>query len=453
MVDPTAGSPGCCAACAAGRGVAPTGTVTGAVRAGPPPIRRNDDRLVTFGGLAVAAGLLGAAAIVAALSTQGIGTVWAALHLALAGAAATAIAAVLPFFSAALAQVPPAPRSARVLSIALVAGGAVAVAVGGLARLSPVAVLGGSAFIAGMLGTAIVAFVPLRSRVGRRSGVVTGAYAVAIGCVVVGAALGTSTFLGWSPVTAAWASLKPAHACLNVFGFVGLIVAATLVHLAPTVEGGRIRTRTSARMALAGLMAGAPIMAVAFAGGWDLVARLGAVLEVAGAAALVGHGLAVHRDGGHWTTDHAWHRVAIVSLLAGTAWFLVAVLIVGGRILVLGAVPAAWSLDLVVVPLVAGWIAQVLVGAWTHLVPAIGPGDPLAHAAQRRRLGWASGPRLVAWNAGVAVATIGTVASEPPLAMLGGAMLGASLLVALAVLVGAAAMPITTRASAFSARS
>jgi len=441
MVDPTVERPACCAACAAGQGVAPSGTVTGAVRAGPPPIRRGDDRRVTFAGLAVAAGLLASAAIVLALTSQGIGTIWVALHLALAGAAATAIAAVLPFFTTALAQGPPAPRWARALSIGLVAGGAVAVALGGLARISPVAVLGGGAFIAGMLGTAMVAFGPLRSRVGRRSRLVTSAYAVAIGCVIAGAALGTSTFLGWSPVLGAWASLKPAHACLNVFGFVALVVAATLVHLAPTVEGTRIRARTSARSALVALMLGAPILAAGFAGGWDIVARLGAVAEIAGAVALVVHGLAVHRDHGRWTTDLGWHRMSTLSLLAGTAWFLVAVLLVGGRVLLLGAAPTAWSLDLVVVPLVAGWITQVLVGAWTHLVPAIGPGEPAAHAAQRRLLGWAAGPRLIAWNTGVAIATVGTVAGGPPLVVLGAVLTGASLVTALVTLVAAAIQP------------
>jgi nitrite reductase (NO-forming) len=73
-----------------------------------------------------------------------------------------------------------------------------------------------------------------------------------------------------------------------------------------------------------------------------------------------------------------------------------------------GANPAGWSLPALIGPLVIGGIAQILVGAMTHLLPAIGPGDQVRHAAQRRPLGRAATARLVALNAGAALVTLGS---------------------------------------------
>jgi hypothetical protein len=114
-----------------------------------------------------------------------------------------------------------------------------------------------------------------------------------------------------------------------------------------------------------------------------------------------------------------------------------------GRILTLGATPGAWDIRLLAVPLVAGWIGQVLVGSWTHLVPAIGPGDQPRHAAQRRWLGRAATSRWLLWNAGVLLATAGVPADADLLTAAGGIAIGISLASALALL---AASIVLTRA-------
>ncbi len=105
-------------------------------------------------------------------------------------------------------------------------------------------------------------------------------------------------------------------------------------------------------------------------------------------------------------------------------------------ILRLGAAPAAWSVTAIGVPLVLGWIAQVLMGAWTHLVPAIGPGDPVAHAAQRRRLGRSGTARVASWNGGVVMLAVGSAADIDAIAAAGAIVLAADLVVALFLLVG-----------------
>ena len=53
----------------------------------------------------------------------------------------------------------------------------------------------------------------------------------------------------------------------------------------------------------------------------------------------------------------------------------------------IGLTPSGWSTPLVGAALVIGWVVQVLIASWTHLVPAIGPGDQAAHARQRAVLG------------------------------------------------------------------
>jgi hypothetical protein len=401
-----------------------------------PMIRRADDRAVTTAGVLLAAVLLALAAVSAGRTALG-GTAWLPLHLALAGAAGTAIAAVLPFFTAALGKVAPAPRPARVAAIGSIAGGALLAGLGMTAGASGLAALGGVTYVVGLLVTAGVAFLPLRSAVGFRPRLVDLAYFVAIVEVTIGVALASSMLAGWAPVASAWGSLKPAHAWLNVFGFVTVVIAASLTHLAPTVAGARIRPRRSAAIALLALILGAPLVATGFASGWDSIADLGAVIELLGATALIVHGAAVLRDRGRWTSDHGWHRFAGLSLVAAPGWLLVTMAIAAGPILTLGATPEAWEVRSLAVPLVAGWIGQVLVGSWTHLVPAIGPGDQPRHAIQRQWLGRAAVPRWLLWNGGVALATAGVLADADGLIATGGIALGLSLAGALWLLAGA----------------
>jgi nitrite reductase (NO-forming) len=243
---------------------------------------------------------------------------------------------------------------------------------------------------------------------------------------------------GYGPVVERWALLKPAHAWLNVFGFLSVVIATSLIHLAPTVAGGRIRQRASAIVAISALLVGAPLVALGFALGSDPVARLGALVELAGALSLAAHGLAVRHDRAQWTTGPDWHRMAGWSLAAAPLWFLVAATIAACRVLSLGASPAAWSLDQLAAPLVLGWLVQVLIGSWTHLVPAIGPGDQQRHAAQRAILGRLAAPRVVLLNGGIALLVGGGMSSVPTLSVAGAAGCLTAVAVALAVLVEAA---------------
>ena len=123
---------------------------------------------------------------------------------------------------------------------------------------------------------------------------------------------------------------------------------------------------------------------------------------------------------------------------AAPLWFVVAVAIAVEPILQLGAAPAAWSIDLLAAPLVFGWLVQVLIGSWTHLVPAIGPGDRATHAAQRAILGrWATA-RLLLLNTGIVLVVAGQLSGAFALTGIGAGACLAAIGGALAVLIVAA---------------
>jgi nitrite reductase (NO-forming) len=171
-----------------------------------------------------------------------------------------------------------------------------------------------------------------------------------------------------------------------------------------------MRPRRSGQLAVIGLALGAPLVAAGYAVRLDLLAQAGAAAVLAGGHGVMLHAIAVARDGtpGRWTTDPGWHRLTSGALLAGQLWLAAGLLMASALVLGRGADAAGWSLAPLVGPLVIGGIAQILVGAMTHLLPAIGPGDPVRHAAQRGLLGRAAAARLVALNAGAALVTLGS---------------------------------------------
>jgi nitrite reductase (NO-forming) len=400
-----------------------------------PSISRTVDRRITIGGLLLSAAYLGAAVATMTLPEPTRYGLWLPVHLALAGGAGTAVAAVLPYFMTALSVAQPRHPVVRGGAIALIAGGALAATVGVVGGVPALGVGGALAYLAGLVAISIAAFRPLRGANHPRLRLVRLAYAAAIGQVLVGVSLVGLMLAGVAPIVAHWGLLKPAHAWLNVFGFLAVIVAATLIHLAPTVVGGRIRPRRSASVALVGLIVGAPLIALGFALGSDAVARLGALVEVVGAVALGTHALVVWRDRAGWTTDGDWHRLTSWSLTAAPIWLLVAAVLAGAPILASGAVPGAWSLGTIAAPLAVGGVIQALLGSWSHLLPAIGPGSATAHRRQRERLGRAATLRLVALNLGTALVVLGGVAALSPLRLAGAILVGGTIAGSIAIFV------------------
>jgi nitrite reductase (NO-forming) len=398
----------------------------------PPPVDRTSDRLVALGAIGGAVAFLLAAVASAFLPPEVRRGTWLPLHLALAGGATTAIAGVMPFFVAAFAAAPPTDTRLRAAAVLAVAFGALGVSIGVAGGLVGLALAGVIEFIGGLALTALAVVRPLGAALGPSRGLVTQGYIAALAEVAFGAMVASLFVAGWPPGLEDWGGLRAAHAWLNLVGFVSLTIGTTLLHFFPTVIGARIVVIPATRLTVAGLAAGPILAAAGLAFSVGAVAQLGAVAVVVGAVALALTAARAWESRGHWTTDAGWHRFAMGGLISAIAWFEVGAGIAAGRLFVFGASPAGWSLEAVAGPLVAGWLGFALLASATHLVPAVGPGDPVAHARQRATLGRVAGARLVVANLGVALLSAGL-----PL-HIDGAVLGG--LVLLAVALGATAV-------------
>jgi nitrite reductase (NO-forming) len=404
------------------------------------PVDRSGDRVIALAGILLALAFLSAAIVSLALPEPVRHGLWLPLHLALAGGASTAIAGVLPFFVAAFAAAPPAALPVRASSVAGIALGAAGVAAGMIGSMAPLAVAGGISFIAGIGLVAVASVRPLTVGLGPGGGIVTRAYLAALAMVGVGALLSTLFLAGWDPVVAAWPRLRPAHAWLNLIGFVSLVIAATLVHFFPTVVGARIPAHRSGRMAVSALAIAPAVVAAGYAFALGLLVRTGAALALAGAVALVVYAGRVWAARARWTTDRSWHRFAIGGLASSIAWFTVGMALLSAPAIAGGDDPAAWELEPVVAPLVAGWVGLAILASATHLVPAVGPGDQATHARQRATLGTAAEGRLVALNIGVAGIAVAVPLGWSAVAAVSGAVLVAAFVFTAGLLARAVSM-------------
>jgi nitrite reductase (NO-forming) len=406
---------------------------------------RATERQVTALAIGLAAAFLALALISAvAPSNLGLGP-WLPVHLLLAGAATTAIAGVMPFFTAAIANAPPAQGWLRLAAIVVVAIGALVVTGGRVVspelvgRDAWLAAIGGSIFIIGLVLTAAATLLPLRFALGQPRLVMGAIYGMALLNVIAGATLATLLLFGWPPVIQDWGALKAAHAWLNVFGFVSLVIAGTLIHLLPTVAGTRINRTRAGVASYIGIAAGPPIAALGFIVGSDVIAMVGATVVVIGAVALAVYCLTVLRRRFAWTTDPSWHIFTIGSLTAAIGWFVIGTIVAWMEVVSSGARPSGWQLAPLVAPIMLGWIVQVLLGAATHLVPAVGPGLPPRHAAQRALLGRLGPARLALLNLGVLAVLLGDQLRISGLAIAGEAAVAMAIAAAVALVLAALA--------------
>lgn len=390
-----------------------------ALRRRATPVDRTPDRLVALAAIGIAVGFLVAALAAASLPAAARRGAWLPLHLALAGGASTAIAGVMPFFVAAFAAAPPVDVRLRAAAVATIALGAALVSFGVAGEADLVAVVGGVGYVAGCVLIVLAVFRPLGRALGPSRGVVTLGYIVALAEIGLGAVVATLYLAGWQPLLEAWTRLRPAHAWLNLVGFVSLVIGTTLLHFFATVVGSRIAAVRSARVAIYGLAAGPPVVGLGVLVASDLLARTGAIVVLVGSFGLLANLRNVWRRRARWTSDHDWHRFAIGGLVSAIAWFELGVLVAAARVLAVGAAPTGWSIVVVVGPLVVGWVGITVVASATHLVPAVGPGDPVAHARQRALLGRGWLARLAALDVGTALLSIGLPLDLPALAATG----------------------------------
>lgn len=408
---------------------------------------REVDKQVAAAAIVVTFAFLGLAvlAVLVPVGTGGVVAPWLPLHLALAGGATTAIAGIMPFFVGALAGAPPANARLRSAAVVLVAAGALGIATRGIwPGIGWIPVAGAVAYLAGIAATAVATRRASQRGMLARRPVVMAAYALALGNVAVGATIGLLVVAGWLPVLEGWGTLRLAHAWANLVGFVSLVVIGTLLYLLPTIIASLIVQRRTGVVTVLGVGLGAPAVALgaacvvagegagipglATAGAW--LARAGAGATVVAAGALLAEAVLVVRSRRGWTTDQGWHRISEGALLAGVGWFVVGIVLVAGPVVIAGPTAASWSTSLAVPSLVLGWVVQILLGSWSHIVPWVLGGGETARP-RRTILGRWAWTRLVSLNAGTALVAVGWPAQVAELAAAGITLVAASLVVSL----------------------
>ncbi|MFD0317879.1 cupredoxin domain-containing protein [Streptomyces flavalbus] len=340
-----------------------------------------------------------ALALVAALAQPHLPIArWLAVHLFLLGAATTALVIWSEHFATALLH---APYPDARWSTARLA--AVNTAVAGLLTgvWADLPVLTGAA--CALLVAAVTAHLVVLARMGRgalggRLAPVVGFYRAATVALLGGAVLGWLLASGHAG-TGTYAGLRLAHVHLTLLGWIGLPVLGTLFMLWPTVLGVRMAEHTPrvVRRVLVLTGAGLLVAVVALAVGWRWAAVAGIAGYAAGLAVAVDLFARTLRGRDPVSAAAAW------TLAASVGWLCVGVVADAG---VLAAQPLAEAQDGVgdLVPaLLVGFVAQVLIGALTQLLPVVlgsGPQDrgPLRAVLER---GWPL--RLTALNAGVAL--------------------------------------------------
>lgn len=312
---------------------------------------------------------------------------WLLLHLLFLGAITHAILVWSQHFSFALTRTPHTEANRRTQRVRLILAnaGIMLVVVGVPSAIWALTVAGSTLLIGAVIWHGISIGHRLRRAL---PGVFTRTvryYVVSAAFLPIGAALGAWIAGPGDPA----GNLVLSHAIINVFGWVGITVAGTLVTLWPTM----LRTRAADSAPTHAVWA-LPVLGVSVA-----VSALGAALGVLPAVAV---GLAGYAAGlmllavslVRAARQAAPRSFATLSVGAGLGWW------IGGVAMLATLTIMAWvdgsgiaavrlALDGIAPFLATGFAAQVLLGALSYLAPvSIGVGRARCVSARRRSTPW-----------------------------------------------------------------
>jgi nitrite reductase (NO-forming) len=302
-----------------------------------------------------------AAAAVLSLLVGGERSEWRLVHLLLVGSGVSVVSAVAPLLAVTWSTAPARSPSAAAVQRWLVAVGTVALVVGLASGHDTVAVSGAVAVGAAVVLLAVsLVVVALDASTPRFRPAIAG-YATACAFAVVGISGGVAMVVG---VPARWYDhVRAAHVVLNVFGFLGLVIVATLPYFAAT----QLRMKMSPAATPAAVS--------------RLVAGAAAAVAVGGVGALCGSGPAVAVGMGLYAVvllesvrlapspgrkQLRWAGPRIAQLGAGLVWWLagtvwVAIASVGGTVVPEGAVVAV----------LLGGYGQIVAASLAYVVPVV----------------------------------------------------------------------------------
>lgn len=310
---------------------------------------------------------LGLGLILALLNPWFPGLAWAAIHLVLLGALTHSIMVWSAHFTRALLKtritVESQRRQHRQILIHII--GTVLVAGGVSTALWPATIIGATLVVIAVGWHGVALWQQLRTTLPGRFRVTVHYYLAAVACLPIGALLGVTLARGLG--SEEHGRFLVAHTLTMVLGWVGLTVVGTLLTFWATLLRTRLDERADrlARQALPLLVAGVAVAVSAAALGvrWAAVAGLAGYLT-----GLLWWGRALIRPLRTVPPRH----MSSASIAAALVWFAAAVALILVH-LVRGpswaAVADAYAP--ISIAVAAGFAAQMLVGALSHLVPMV----------------------------------------------------------------------------------
>lgn len=334
---------------------------------------------------------------------------WLVLHLFLLGALSHAVLVWSRFFADSVLRAPAGDPASEDRRLLLLNAGTATVVAGVTGGWWPVTAAGATAVVAAVLWHAGVLLRMVRRSLPARFAVTVRFYLAAAAWLPVGATLGVLMARG---LPGPWHDrVLVAHVAVNLLGWIGLTVVGTLVTLWPTVLRTKMAegAECTAARALPVLVVGVAVTAAGGAAGLPLLVAAGLVTYLAGLA-LTGHALvdAVRR--------RPPAAFPALSVGAGVLWLAGCLAALAVAVLLEPSAARTSSALAWLTPyLAAGFGAQVLLGALSHLLPVALGGGPRPVRAATRELDRAAPLRVALTNATL----LACVLPVPPMVRVG----------------------------------
>lgn len=338
----------------------------GAPTDGPAPTARGAAGRVaevhaqTRRGLVLTTAFVIVAVVVSVLTGTGIVSWWVPLHLFVVGAVLTAVSAVTQMLAVTWSAAPAAGARMAATQRWLLAGGAIALVVGRESDRTWLFAAGGVAVVVSMLALMVILVRIRGEAITPRFGPAIEAYVAAVVAGAIGMAIGV--LLGTGADVTNPAALRQVHLTLNLFGLVGLVVAATLPFFSATQVRSKMSPRATPRTMRAVFASLAAATAVSAAGqlaSRPVVAAVGLGIYAVGLIAIAAMLPIYTRRGLSWAGPR------VVQMGAGLAWWIA----MTAALAVADATGTdAWFL---LQALVIGGFAQILVASLAYLGPVL----------------------------------------------------------------------------------
>lgn len=327
---------------------------------------------------------------------------WLLVHLLLLGAATNAILIWSDHFATSLLRLPDTKVAVRVARLIMLNLGVILVILGVLGQL-PLAIVVGAVLLVSSIGWHVVSMLlRMRGALASRFFVSVYYYATA-GILFVGVVL-LGILLAQGHTSIAHAQVILAHAVGALLGWIGLTILGTIITFWPTILRTKIddQAQRAGSRALPLLAIGSVVAAGGFLLGFQLLVSVGLLMYLGGIVVLAGPFARAMKT-------RPPVEFAGMSVLASVIWICVG--IVG--LIVIVATSGDWEIvaarsGLLSATVVAGCVAQILLGSLSFLLPTMVGGGPAAMRWRMQTVNRGAVVRVIAANGALIVCVLPT---------------------------------------------